>query len=240
MNVFNPIIIIPHYNHSDKIKGVIESLQAFDLPILVVDDGSSETHLNALRELNFARLEIYYRQQNGGKGSAMKTGLTQAYQQGYSHGIQIDADGQHSLQALPLMLAKSKQDLTALICGKPVYSDDAPKSRLYGRKITNFWLAINTLSFDILDGMCGFRIYPLATTFQALQSSNIGDRMDFDIEILVRLHWQKVPMIWVDTPVKYEKNGVSHFRGWQDNWLISKMHAKLFFTMLARLIQGKK
>ncbi|MDW1149255.1 hypothetical protein P2M48_04080 [Mannheimia haemolytica] len=87
--------------------------------------------------------------------------------------------------------------------------------------------------------MCGFRLYPLADVVPILHSEPLGDRMDFDIEILVHCHWRKIPLVWVDTAVKYEVGGVSHFRGWADNWLISKMHARLFFKMLGRLLTGK-
>ena len=54
--------------------------------------------------------------------------------------------------------------------------------------------------------------------------------MDFDIEILIKAHWYQIPLIWVDTPVSYDKNGVSHFNAWKDNVLISKMHMYLFLV----------
>lgn len=237
---YNPIALIPHYNHAETVGKVVEDLLALGLPVLVVDDGSTPAQQQRLRYLEQkANVILHYRAENGGKGAAVKTGLQLALEQGFSHAVQVDADGQHNLADIETMLAKSRQNPTALICGKPIYGDDAPKSRLYGRKITNFWIAINTLSLAIDDGMCGFRLYPLETVVPILQREKLGDKMDFDIEMLVHCHWQKIPMIWVDTPVRYEPNGVSHFRGWADNWLISKMHARLFFTMLGRLLTGK-
>jgi predicted LPLAT superfamily acyltransferase len=59
--------------------------------------------------------------------------------------------------------------------------------------------------------------------------------MDFDIEILVRLSWLGVPIVPVVTHVEYFENGVSNFRAWRDNWLITRLHTKLFFLMLWRL-----
>ena len=64
--------------------------------------------------------------------------------------------------------------------------------------------------------------------------AKLGLRMDFDPEILVRLHWRGQPMQWLATRVTYPEDGLSHFRLWQDNWLISRMHARLFFGMLCR------
>lgn len=238
--LFNPVVIIPHYNHSSTITGVVEQLRSFDLPILIVDDGSSEQHHSILQTLaSSPNVSVHYRTQNGGKGAAVKTALQCALEKGFTHAIQVDADGQHHLPDVVKMLELSQQNPKAMICGRPIYSSDAPKSRLYGRKITNFWIAINTLSTNIYDGMCGFRLYPLAETVTLINQEYIGNYMDFDTEILVKAHWRRIAILWIDTPVKYEINGISHFRGWQDNWLISKMHARLFFGMLRRLLTGK-
>ncbi|WP_301099374.1 glycosyltransferase family 2 protein [Otariodibacter sp.] len=238
---FNPIVIIPHYNHSNTIGSVVKRLRKLNLPVLIVDDGSEDKHKVVLAELvKQDDINVMYRQQNGGKGTAVKVGLLEAFKQGFTHALQVDADGQHCIEDAELMLTKSEQSPTSLICANPIYSNDAPKARLYGRKITNFWIAINTLSLDIPDGMCGFRIYPLQQVIPIVEEEKIGNYMDFDTEILVKIHWRNIPMVWIDTPVKYELGGVSHFRGWKDNWLISKMHARLFFGMLFRLLSGKK
>lgn len=237
---YNPIVVIPHYNHSGTITRVAEHLIGLGLPVLIVDDGSDKSHLDVLKQLEEkANLRIIYRLQNGGKGMAVKQGMQDAFQHGFTHAVQVDADGQHRLDDVSEMLQKSQQNPTALVCGRPVYGDDAPKSRLYGRKITNFWIAVNTCSMDIADGMCGFRLYPLESIVKLLKQEYIGDRMDFDVELLVHCYWRKIPIIWVDTPVNYIQNGVSHFRVWADNWSISKMHARLFFKMLWYRLTGK-
>ena len=82
--------------------------------------------------------------------------------------------------------------------------------------------------------MCGFRVYPLADALRAVDSANIGKRMEFDPEILVRMHWHGVPFVNQFTRVTYPQDGLSHFRVLRDNVLISKMHARLFAGMLLR------
>lgn len=238
--MFKPIAIIPHYNHSNTLKAVVDKLLALNLPVLIVDDGSAESHGDILKTLSQQEnVAVHFSILNGGKGRAVKVGMKLALQQGFSHAIQVDADGQHNLDDAVTMLAKSQENPTACICGRPIYGDDAPKARLYGRKITDFWNMINTNSYDIKDGMCGFRLYPLISSVKLIEESEIGDWMDFDTEILVKMHWQQIPMIWVDTPVRYNQGGISHFRALRDNWEISKMHARLFFGMLWRRLSGK-
>ena len=92
------IAIIPHYNHSDKIGNVINQLHKLNLPVLVVDDGSSEQHKKTLSSLSEKdNLHIHYCSQNQGKGGAMKVGFKLAFEQGFTHALQVDADGQHNL-----------------------------------------------------------------------------------------------------------------------------------------------
>ena len=67
-----------------------------------------------------------------------------------------DADGQHNLIDALSMQQKMLKNPTALICGKPIYGDDAPKSRLYGRKITDFGMLFTRFLSILKDGMCGF------------------------------------------------------------------------------------
>ena len=245
MNEQRSLVVIPHYNHSAAIGAVVEQILALDFPVLVVDDGSSSEHLAALKNLEKQakeqgkNLQFFYCEQNGGKGAAVKIGFAQAAQRGFSHAIQVDADGQHQLQDILLMEKLSLQNPQAIICGNPVYGEDAPKARLYGRKITDFWNIIHTWSLDIKDGMCGFRLYPLASILPLIKQEKLGDRMDFDTEILIKAHWHQIPLIWFDTPVKYASDGVSHFRVWRDNLMISKMHMFLFFGMLKRLLTGQ-
>ncbi|MDU8924501.1 glycosyltransferase family 2 protein [Pasteurellaceae bacterium LIM206] len=233
----NIVVVIPYYNHPATIADVVHRVLNQGLDCLIIDDGSDEVAKLALEPLKqIEQVKVYHRIQNGGKGAAVKTGFQQALALGYSHVLQVDADAQHQLEDCSKFVEYAKRYPLDLICGQPIYAEDAPKARLYGRKITNFWIAINTLSLSIPDGMCGFRLYPLSA-LQKLKLNQVGDFMDFDVEILVRLYWQKIRFHWIATPIKYQPEGVSHFRGWKDNLLISKMHARLFFTMLAYQIK---
>src|SRR5690606_16019755 len=68
-----------------------------------------------------------------------------------------------------------------------------------------------------------------------LRKSHVRSRMDFDTEILVRLHWRDVPMRWLKTRVHYPADGVSHFRLGLDNVLMVTLHVRLLCGMLIRL-----
>jgi glycosyltransferase involved in cell wall biosynthesis len=236
-NPMNPCIIIPVYNHEHAIVQVIANLKPQGIPCLLVNDGSSaacSAVLENLAQQESTWLTLINRAENSGKGAAVVDGFHEATRLGYTHALQIDADGQHNVADIPRFLEASRQHPNAMILGKPVFNDSVPKSRLYGRRVTNFWIAINTLSLAIADGMCGFRLYPLPAIEQLINSHQIGQRMDFDIDVVVRLYWQGVEAINIPTTVNYPSDGVSHFKLWRDNVMISTTHARLFFGMLVR------
>lgn len=235
-----PCIIIPVYNHEHAIVQVIANLKPYGIPCLLVNDGSSAACsqvLEACAKQEASWLTLLNRSENGGKGAAVLEGFNVAIRLGYTHALQIDADGQHNSDDIPRFLEAGRLNPDAMILGKPVFDESVPKNRLYGRRFTNLWIAINTLSLTIADGMCGFRLYPLTAVNQLISTQQIGQRMDFDIDSVVRLYWQGVKVINIPTTVNYPIDGVSHFKLWRDNVMISKIHARLFFGMLIRMPQ---
>ena len=237
---FRPMIVIPCYNHGAPLMAVLAELEqrfAEPLPCLVVDDGSdlSTRHLLEQACARYGWLTAIHLEQNQGKGRAVLAGLRHAAAQGYSHGLQLDADGQHDLSALPRLLQAAEAEPQALISGQPEYDDSVPRSRLYGRYITHVWVWIETASLAIRDSMCGFRAYPLAATLALADRVNLGARMDFDTDVMVRLFWQGVPVRFIPLRVIYPPDGLSHFDLWRDNLRISWMHTRLVCERLLTL-----
>ena len=117
--------------------------------MILVDDGSSADCAAVLDTLaqapdvTLVRLAL-----NQGKGGAMMAGLRAAAAAGYSHALQIDADGQHDASDIPRFLAAAAQQPDAVICGVPVYDESVPMGRLVGRYATHIWVWINSLSLE--------------------------------------------------------------------------------------------
>lgn len=236
--VFSPVVVIPVYNHGHAIGAMVSGVRAHRLPCILVDDGSEADCAQVLSELaaaNPTSVFLVRLAENQGKGGAVMAGLREAGRRGHSHALQIDADGQHDPADIPGFLAEAREHPDAVVTGCPEYDASVPKGRLYGRYATHIWVWINTLSLDIRDSMCGFRVYPLMPLLRLIDSVRIGRRMDFDSEILVRLHWRGVAIRNRATRVTYPLDGVSHFDVLRDNLRISRMHATLFFGMLLRL-----
>jgi glycosyltransferase involved in cell wall biosynthesis len=236
--VFKPCILIPVYDHEHAIGAVLGKVLAHGVPCILVDDGSSPSCARVLDQLAAAtpdRVTLVRHAANKGKGEAVVSGFRRAAQDGYSHVLQIDADGQHDVEDVPRFLAQAMASPGAVIAGCPIYDESVPALRLYARYLTHVWVWINTLSLAIRDSMCGFRVYPLAPVMTLLGRRTLGRRMNFDTDIVVRLFWAGVPVVNLPTRVGYPSDGVSHFRALRDNVLITRMHTVLFFGMLLRL-----
>ena len=235
--MFKPCFIVPVYNHEHAVGAVLDGLLPHGLQCILVDDGSSAACAARLAELAGAhtgQVTLVTHQVNQGKGGAVMTGFRTAQAMGFTHALQVDADGQHDLGDVARFLDAARSAPEALVAGYPLYDDSVPRGRLYGRYATHVWVWINTLSLEIRDSMCGFRVYPLASVMALVGRTRLGLRMNFDIEILVRLYWDGVRFVQLPTKVGYPADGVSHFRVWLDNALISRVHASLFFGMLLR------
>ena len=234
--------VIPVYNHGATVGAMVQAIRRQGLAVLLVDDGSEPACAAVLDALVGPDVHLHRLNINQGKGGAVMAGFRAAQQLGWTHALQIDADGQHDADDIPRFAAQAEAFPDQVICGVPVYDASVPRGRLYGRYATHVWVWINTLSLEIRDSMCGFRIYPLAPAVALIDSVRIGRRMDFDTEVVVRLHWRGVGIVSQPTRVNYPVGGISHFRLLRDNLLISAMHARLFAGMLVRLpwLLGRK
>lgn len=234
---FNPCILIPVYNHEGALPNLIAQLKPYNIPCILIDDGSSTACAQVMRELAAQELwlQTIRQEQNCGKGSAVKLGLFNAEQRGFSHAVQIDADGQHDINDLNKFLQTAQEYPAAVITGQPIFDASIPKLRFYARYLTHILVWLNTLSFAIPDALCGYRVYPVNICTQLLRTQSLGNRMQFDVEILVYLYWQNTPIVPLPTRVRYPLDGVSHFRLCSDNLLLAMMHARLFVGMLRRL-----
>lgn len=225
--------VIPTFNNPLTLRGVVELALASVEQVIVVDDASAEAGRLEAEALSQDECVVLIRRgQNGGKGAAVKDGLRRAFELGFTHALQIDADHQHDLSRIPSLLDASKNSPEALVLAHPEFDESVPKSRLHARQITIFWTTLETWGRKIVDPMCGFRVYPVASTVKALPASQ---HMDFDPEVAVRLVWLGVPVINLPVKVRYltaEEGGVSHFDMLWDNVRISWMHTRLFLLSL--------
>lgn len=230
-------VLIPIYNHGATIYDVVTELKPLGLRCLIINDGSDSETRAVLAQLEraFSWVSVEHHDRNLGRGAALKTGFRLASRLGYTHALQIDADGQHDPSDAPIMLEFARNRPEALILGSPIFDSTAPRARRYGHWISRIWVWIETCSLAIDDPLCGLRCTPLEPTLRIINRIKCGQHMEFEPEIAVRLFWAGLPVVNVPTRVRYYSDGISHFDLFRDNVRISWLHTRLFFSMLPRL-----
>jgi glycosyltransferase involved in cell wall biosynthesis len=239
LSAFRPCALIPTYDNAATVRAVVERVRLHLEHVVLVDDGSGASGRRAVDGIARDGLaHVERRERNGGKGAAVKTGFAAARRLGFSHALQVDADGQHDLDDVPRFLERSRERPDALVVGRPVFDASQPKGRAFGRRISIFWVHLETGGPIVDDPQCGFRVYPIAA---AVAAGARGDHMEFDQEILVRMVWAGTPVINLPTRVRYlspGEGGVSHFDLLRDNLRISWLHVRLVTTAAARALAG--
>jgi glycosyltransferase involved in cell wall biosynthesis len=225
-------VLVPSYNNEGTIGEVVAQVIAHDLPVLVINDGSTDQTPGLARD---AGAEVIDHAHNQGKGQALITGWQAALDRGYSHAITIDADGQHKPEDLPVFLAGIEADRDALLVGdRPMHGPHVPRSSRIGRRISDFMLvaaAALELKGERPDTQCGYRAYPLR---HVMRLPLRGRRFQMEMEVLVRAAWHRIPVKGVPISVHYPEadERVTHFHKWSDNVKIVSIYTRL---MLIRL-----
>jgi glycosyltransferase involved in cell wall biosynthesis len=222
--------IIPTLNNPQTLETVVNRVRAHIHDVVVVDDGSDEASRKLIQRLADTGLcQAIFRDRNGGKGAAVKTGLRWAREHAFDYALQIDADLQHDPNDIPAMVAAALRDSgkRTLVLAQPIFDQSAPRGRLLARKITQFMAMVETLSSKVGDPLCGYRVYPVEA---AIDARARGEAMDFDPEIAVRLAWAGIDIVHIPSRVIYRQaaeGGVSHYRGVADTLLIASAHVRL-------------
>lgn len=218
------VVVIPTYNNAGTIEQVINDVSVYSSDIIVVNDGSTDGTSEILRNIDGIRVIGY--KQNKGKGYALKTALSAAYESGYRYAITIDSDGQHFADDIPVFLERILQVPDSLLVGaRNLTADNMPSKNTFANRISNFWYRVET-GHILADTQSGFRLYPL-DKIQGIRFITV--RYEFEVEIIVRAAWRGINVENVPVKVFYPpvEERVSHFRPFQDFVRISMLNTML-------------
>ena len=222
-------IVIPAYNHGIKVRGVVEKCLQFRLPVIVVDDGSTDSTPYTLGSLS--GVTVIRHEKNQGKGASLLTGFAAALPFA-DWAITIDADGQHDPEEILSLVQAVSGRQRPLVIGKREGMGHAnvPWTSRWGRRFANFWVWASCGRW-LSDAQSGFRVYPLPET---LGLGTRARRYQFEVEVLVLAVWRGIPIIEVPVNPIYgpREERVSHFRPWLDFWLNTKTFARLVATRI--------
>ncbi len=207
------VFVIPVYNHQDTIVKVIEQVKAFQYPIFVVNDGSTDQ--TSLKLKNIGGITVIDHPENRGKGAALKSGF-QAAANIADWAITLDADGQHNPQDTEKLTSVINDTNRPIVVGarKGMDGEHVPWTSRFGRGFSNFWVFVSGGPW-LQDTQSGFRIYPLPETHFLKTKSQ---RYQFEVEVLVKAKWAGIPIAETPISVHYEPGAkrISHFKPFKD------------------------
>ncbi len=225
-------VIIPSFNSGPQLEKTVREVLAHWRPVIVVIDGSTDGSDKAIRSLAASTpgLHMLFSADNQGKGCAIMSGMRLAADQGLTHIATFDADGQHHAPDLVRFIETSRKNPSAMILGAPVFGPDAPRIRVMGHRIANFFSTLETYGAGLGDSLFGFRVYPVFPSLSIFRKIRNIHGFDVETQLVVRLSWKGIPAINLSTPVTYRskaEGGISHFRYVRDNLLLIRTHALL-------------
>ncbi|MGL1933213.1 MAG: DUF2062 domain-containing protein [Desulfotalea sp.] len=223
---YNPLIVIPVYNHRDGLQTIISSVHSYG-NVLVVDDGCTD---NSVDERVEKLATVIRHRTNKGKGAAILSASRYAKENNYSHLITIDADTQHLAEDIPKFIEAINSSPESIIVGvrdfsKSELNKNIPKSATWGRSFSNFWYRVQTGEVGE-DTQCGFRAYPV----KVLESKLCGDsRYSFETEVIVKANWAGVKIKWIGIQVFYPEpeKRITHMHRVKDNIRLSWLNTRL-------------
>jgi glycosyltransferase involved in cell wall biosynthesis len=209
------LALIPAYNEAARVAEVVTSARGH-LPVLVVDDGSTDD--TALRAEE-AGADVLRQVPNRGKGVALQAGFAYALDEGYEAVLTLDADGQHDPAEIPQFLDVYATRHTDLIIGTRDFRHMPPIRRL--SNTVGRWTFSWAMGQPIRDNQSGYRLISRRLLEALLASSETG--FEFEVEMIVICIQRGFRLDWVPIRTIYTDEG-SHIQPWH--------HTVNFFRMV--------
>lgn len=199
-----PILaLIPAHNESGRVGAVVRGALAH-LPVLVIDDGSSDA---TAAEAEAAGAVVLRQTPNQGKGAALRAGFRRALDEGVAAVITLDADGQHDPAELPAFLALWRAQQPDLIIGERHF-----RQMPFPRNLSNTlgrWLFSWALGQRVNDNQSGYRLLSRRMLEATLASREQG--FEFEVEMFLIAVQRGYRLAGVPIRTIYDDHG-SHIR----------------------------
>jgi glycosyltransferase involved in cell wall biosynthesis len=226
-------VVIPVFNHGRTAGRVARGALNLNMPVYVVDDGSTDDGGRTLQSI--PGLHLLHHAVNRGKGAALMTGF-QAAAASADWAVTLDADGQHDPRDVLALMQTVPDGRRPIVvgCRTGMLAQGAPWTSRFGREFSNFWVRMAG-GPRVSDSQSGFRIYPLP---EVLDLGVKAKRYQFEVEVLVKAAWRGMPVLEAPIraiyPTKAER--ISHFRPLIDFVRNSNAFTRL---ILQRIFLGK-
>ncbi len=197
------VALIPAHNESAAIAGVVECAARY-LPVLVVDDGSTDDTASLAEA---AGATVIRQSPNQGKGAALANGFRRCLADGVQAAVMLDGDGQHDPDEIPKFLERYARGQVELIIGQRDFS-----RMPFPRSLSN---PIGRLMFswavgqDIPDNQSGYRL--VGRPLMELMAGSAEKGFEFEVDMITLCLKHHLALAWVPIRTIYAGEA-SHIR----------------------------
>jgi len=200
-------VIIPTYNESKAIAGLIGQIRQLGLDVISIDDGSTD---DTVKIAEASGAIVLRNESNLGKGASLIKGYNYAIAQGFDAVISMDGDGQHSCVDIKAFIQKAETSQSAVIVGNRMETTkNMPALRILTNRFVSKIISIITKQ-HIPDTQCGFRLLKK----EVLAKLNLStSKYEIESEVLIkaaRLGF-KIESIPIQTIYSGQKSQINPF-----------------------------
>jgi len=190
------LVITPTYNEAPNINSAVEKVLAAvpSVNVLIVDDASPDGTGQLADAIAAAdgRVFVLHRAEKEGLGHAYLAGFAWAFEHGYDVVVEMDADGSHPAERLPVMLeALAADPNVALVIGSRWVAGgsvvDWPWFREALSRSANLYARL-ALRLPVRDATAGYRAYTAAVLESVIDDSVHSRGYIFQIDLALRVH----------------------------------------------------
>ncbi len=197
------LAVIPAHNEAQTLGMLVARARSY-LPVLVIDDGSSDDTARIARQAGATVIEHAV---NKGKGASLQTGFAYALKHSYDLVLTLDADGQHDPDEIPLFLKAFNEERADLIIGQRDFSKMPPVRRLSN------WLGTHLLSraigMHLPDNQSGYRL--ISRRLLEISCDSDENHFEFEVEMIIHCVIRNFTMRWIPIRTIYQGEK-SHIR----------------------------
>lgn len=214
-------VVIPAYNEAGTIRNLVERTLSHDLPVVVVDDGSTDGTSEQLSDLPIILLR---NEPNAGKAAALWRGMQTSMDLSVDGVITLDGDGQHRPEDIPRFIKAAQEHTKNIIIGSRLHDREViPRRRYYANRFANFWIAWAS-GMPMEDSQSGFRLYPIELLTDLSIDTSRDKGFVFESEIIIEAGWQGIAVYNIKIPAIYGAElRPSHFQSVTDILRITRM-----------------
>lgn len=233
---FSPVVVTPTFNNAGTLCNILNRIEQFGYPVIVVDDGSTDATGKQLADWAGCQraipVTVVTHARNRGKAAALWSGFAAAKSAGHTHVATIDTDGQLDPMDIPKLFLIAQVRSDALVLGKRRWDiPGCPRSSHFSWWMTALGIFLET-GHRVLDSQCGLRVYPMCIIDLIRGRSG---RYGFESEVVTQALWAGFPVVSEPITCRYLPitERVSHFKPWRDGLHCFFMH---FFLTIQQVL----